>query len=193
MDERIGPAQHENVVDVRRQRQRLIHGMAPILRIDVSRVDVYDDRTPDMSEYMNNFVYDQPRLPIGRFEATLPGAFVSGVGHTSLYQGITDIRIETSAGAVGMSVFANAAYNSGDVIVITTTPNLAPVFVVEPADSTWKGKDKTYASNPPNVTTSYTPRPNQVEVTVMQPHLKGTAHSTGILFSDDTIYLAILL
>ena len=56
-----------------------------LLRIDVSRVDVYDDRTPDMSEYMNNFVYDQPRLPIGHFEATLPGAFVSDVGRTSLF------------------------------------------------------------------------------------------------------------
>jgi len=147
------------------------------VRIDVSRVDVYDDRTPDLKEYLDNFVYDQPRLPIGHFQCHLPGEFLVAAGRTTLYNGISTITINTTAGVVGLEVFASAAYNLADVISISNLESLAcnMSFVPEQADSTWKGNDPSYVSNPPpNITTT-----SMYEI-VMQPHLKGSAHTTAI-------------
>jgi hypothetical protein len=67
---------------------------AQLLTLVVSRVDIYDDRNPSMASFMNNFVYDQPRLPIGDlelwFEHTATGVNLTiarGTMRTVLYNG----------------------------------------------------------------------------------------------------------
>eukprot|EP00759_Apiculatamorpha_spiralis_P054671 PhF_6_TR7004/c0_g2_i1/m.10405 len=161
------------------------------IRIDVSRVDVYDDRTPDMSQYMGNFVFDQPRLPIGHFLADLPGTFISGHGRTTLSSGTTGVHVVTSNGTCFLEIFANAAYHGADVLAFQASANLIGNlnFVPEPADTTWS--DPKYVPNPSPMMTTSSPRPNQTQVLVMQPHLKGTAHATGILYVGLGGYVAI--
>ena len=40
------------------------------LRLDVSKLTLWDDRTPDMDDYVNDYVLDQPRMGSGYFEIT---------------------------------------------------------------------------------------------------------------------------
>ena len=153
------------------------------LRMDVSRTTVYDDRTPDMPEYLNNFVFDQPRLPIGHFELTWSAPIVSATGRLSLHDGIAQLSITTSSGTLGLKVWAQADWETADVMVLETSATGGEswnvTFVPEVARSTWDSSS--YVLNPAARVRTSSVGPNLALTMVTQAHLRPTAHSTAVL------------
>ena len=158
------------------------------LRVDVSRTTVYDDRTPDMPSYLNNFVYDQPRLPVGHFELTWPnGSLMNASARIRLFDGVAVVNLTTLTGAtLGLSIFANAAVELGDsIIMLFSGVGWGVRWVPEVAQSTWSGQDARYTPNPPPVNSSAPFAPGSVLSLTSQPHLKGSCHTTAVLQSTD--------
>jgi hypothetical protein len=160
------------------------------LRLDISRQDVYDDRTAALGapRFLNNFVYDQPRLPVGHFDILFGGPITAGVGRISLFSAVSTLNVTTSAGVLSLAVWACAAWDSlADVIAVEATwggggaPSIT--WVPEIAQSTWSGRDHRYVPNPPPLNSSSVRlvggRGGTLNVTT-QPHLAGTAHSTAV-------------
>lgn len=159
------------------------------LRIDIGRSDLYDDRsaTGTPHAYKNNFVYDQPRLPLGSFRLTWAGALTGAVGRVGLWDAQASLTLTTSAGAIQVRVWANAADAQGDVIVMELVPSggesVQATFVPQSAQSTWQGNDPSYVPNPPWQSLS-TPSPQVQGATLnltSQPHLSGAYHTTAVL------------
>jgi alpha-L-fucosidase 2 len=156
------------------------------IRIDVSRTVVYDDRVPGMPSFLNNFVYDQPRLPIGHFVLTWSSGAdpVTGLGRLSLFDGTASLNITTPSGALSLRVWASAEWETADVIAVETDSSGGEVwqvsFVPEAAVSTWNS-DASYVPNPPPINTTSSPAQNQILNLTSQPHLRGTGHTTAVL------------
>ena len=57
------------------------------VRVDISRADVYDDRSLESTPHAwtGDFVFDQPRLPIGHFEITFSEPVLGAAGRLSLW------------------------------------------------------------------------------------------------------------
>ena len=70
------------------------------VRLDISRADVYDDRTPQSTPdaWTNDFVYDQPRLPIGHFELTFSAPVRGALGRLSLWGAEASYNVSTADG-----------------------------------------------------------------------------------------------
>ena len=176
------------------------------LRIDISRQSLYDDRTADLGLplYLNNFVFDQPRLPVGHFILTWasnsqPTAIT---GRVSLYDARAMLNVTTPVGGISIALWACAAFNSADVIVMEVSSSgsesASIVFVPEIAQSTWSGRDSRYVQNPPPLNVSRTLGKGVSMNLTTQPHLKekGTGHTTAVLQqhtspSLDTFFVAI--
>jgi alpha-L-fucosidase 2 len=159
------------------------------LRVDVSRTTVYDDRTSSLpgNEFLNNFVFDQPRLPIGHLYLSWVGTFQSATGRIRLYDGVVEVNVTTTAGTLSAEVWASADYATADVIVLETSTTggeaWSVVFVPEIAQSTWSGNDARYVPNPPPVNTSRLLAPQLLLNLTTQAHLIGTGHTTAVLQS----------
>ena len=166
------------------------------LRLNVHRQTLWDDRTPDLGLpfYLNNFVYDQPRLPSGFFRVTWASgaAPTAAVGRVSLFDAVASLNVSTPSGSCALAVWASAAHDSSspgggaDVVVIesswTGTEECVVTFVPEAAVSTWNG-DNRYIPNPPPLNSSRVLSPElQLQLT-SQPHLpqKGTWHTAAVL------------
>ena len=160
---------------------------ATSLRLEVSRQSLYDDRNASVP-YLNNFVFDQPRLPVGyvtiAWTSGAPAAAVTG--RLSLHDARATVHVTTPSGALDLSVYAQAAWDTAaDVLVLEASgsgseqPALA--FTPYPAQSTWIGRDARYVPNPPPVNGSSSPAPGTTLNTTTQAHLLGTAHCTAVL------------
>lgn len=163
------------------------------VRVDVSRADVYDDRTATATPhaYMRNFVYDQPRLPIGHFIVSFSTQVTGATGRISLYDGLVEYNVSTAMGVVGLRMWASADVQMADALVLEVDSNgsgqgvsaqaTASVrWVPDSAQSTWIGRDPKYVPNPPPDNRSIATAHGQLNVT-SQMHLRGTAHSTAVL------------
>jgi hypothetical protein len=164
------------------------------LRLNVHRQTTWDDRTPDLGlpYYLNNFVYDQPRLPCGFFRITWASgaAPTSAVGRVSLFDAVATLNVSTPTGSCALAVWASAAHASpdagADVVVVeaewTGSEGCSVVFVPEAAVSTWNGDDR-YVPNPPPLNTTTVLSPELELLLVSQPHLpqKGTWHTAAVL------------
>ena len=170
-----------------------------LLRVQVNRQTLWDDRTPDLGEpyYLNNFVFDQPRLPCGHFDVTWgSGLPVSdAVGRVSIYDARATMNITTPAGSCSIAVWASAAFaapDGADVIVIETTSTGAESCVVryvsEISQSTWSGRDSRYVPNPTPLNSSTLVFPTLQLNFTTQPHLpqKGTFHTVAVLTDTAT-------
>lgn len=160
------------------------------LRLDVSRQDVYDDRTAALGSprFLNNFVYDQPRLPVGHFDIAFGGPITAGVGRITLFSAVSTLNVTTNAGVLSLAAWACAAWDTAaDVVALEATwsgsgaPSIT--WVPDVAESTWSGRDKRYVPNPPPLNSSTASivrgRGGTLNVTT-QPHLAGSAHSTAV-------------
>ena len=159
------------------------------VRVAVSRADVYDDRgvnaTPNA--FMNNFVYDRPRLPIGSFFVSFAAPVTAATGRIVLHGARAEYNLSTAAGSVALRVWACAdAAGAADVIVLEAESaggeSASVTWVPAIAQSTWSGRDPKYVPNPPTLNAS-APSPGgagTMNITT-QPHLRGTAHSTAVL------------
>ena len=163
------------------------------LRLDISRQDVYDDRTAALGppKFLGNFVFDQPRLPVGHFDVTFDAPIAAGSGRISLFSAVSTLSVTTASGAVlSLAVWACAAWDTAaDVVAIEATwsgsgggaPSIT--WVPDVAESTWSGRDARYVPNPPPLNSSTASlvngRGGTLNVTT-QPHLAGTAHSTAV-------------
>lgn len=166
-----------------------------MIHIEISRQSVYDDRNASLPSFLNNFVYDSPRLPIGHFELPSPPGttYVSGLGRVSLYDARATLALTTSSGStISLAVWACAAFEQADVIAVEATwsstfaPSTPLVYIPDAAQSTWVGRDSRYVLNPPPMNTS-TPIPSGGVLNVStQAHLIGTSHSTAVLEVDAT-------
>jgi alpha-L-fucosidase 2 len=162
------------------------------VRLDVSRTVVYDDRTPDLpgTQFLNNFVFDQPRLPVGHFYLGWQGSFSSASARIRLYDGLVALTVTTTLGTLSANIWASADYGTADVIVIETNATAGEawrvVFVPEIAQSTWSGQDSRYVPNPPPVNASRVLGPQLLLNLTTQPHLLGTAHTTAVLQSGSS-------
>lgn len=165
-------------------------GLSSTIRIDISRTVVYDDRTPDMPQYMNNFVFDQPRLPIGHFYASWVGNLVNATGKISLYNGIVILNIITDQGTLALNMYASADWTTADVMVLetnsTNNEHWSITWIPEIAQSTWSGQSNRYVPNPAPFNSSSSIGNNLLLNMTTQAHLKGTAHTTAILQSTIT-------
>jgi hypothetical protein len=158
------------------------------LRVDIGRSDLYDDRTAQNTPnaYMNNFVYDQPRLPLGYFRITWAGQLTGAFGRISLWDALCNISLTTSAGTIQLLAWANAADAQGDVIVLELTASggetAQATFVPQPAQSTWQGNDPSYVPNPTWISsTAPSSIPGGTLKLTSQPHLSGSYHTTAVL------------
>jgi hypothetical protein len=175
------------------------------LQIDVSRTPVYDDRNASLGapRFLNNFVFDKPRLPIGHFSITFLGEpILSGDGRISLFSAVSSLNITTAAGNLSLAVWACAAWDTAaDVITVEASWSGASAptitWVPEIAQSTWSGRNAEYVPNPPPTNASSVLRPGSVLNVTTQPHLAGTAHATAVLRADSSggdsavLYVAI--
>lgn len=163
------------------------------LRLDVSRQTVYDDRDASLGppRFLNNFVYDAPRLPIGHFDIIFDGQILSGLGRIALYNARSSLNVTSGDGTFSIAIWACAAWDTAaDVITIeaawigngSSSPTIA--WVPEIAQSTWSGGNKDYVPNPPPLNASSSPSSGQLLNTTTQPHLMGTAHATAVLRVD---------
>ena len=169
------------------------------LQLDISSKSLWDDRTPDLltppsvaaqnkTYYTGNFVKDQPRLPSGHFNITWSSNAppILAVGRMSLYNGRAELKLVCTPDGSGFSivVWVNAAYEKADVIVIEIHPFGAtqallselpelPTVVFVPANLTQTPSCSHCVHNPAAVLSTT----SQLH-TVVQPHLKGTAHAT---------------
>ena len=107
-----------------------------LLRLEVSKKSLWDDRTPDLvtppsvlarnkTYYTNDFAHDQPRLPSGHFELTWGSkkeAPILAVGRVDLHaaRAALDVTTTASGGGFGVRVWACAAYDVADVVVVET-------------------------------------------------------------------------
>ena len=149
----------------------------------VSRVDVYDDRNPSMPSFMNNFVYDQPRLPIADLAVWFVDAatnanlsIVEGTARSELYSGLTHGSInlrhpqdDLSLCSVHFTILVaddgqeDAADAAGFISLKlnTTDPSCARsikaqvALVPHLARSTWWNQDASYVENPPPIVTNW--------------------------------------
>ena len=167
------------------------------LRMDVSKLTLWDDRTPDLPEYKNDFVMDQPRMPSGYFEISWWGNSSSDLprrakGRMNLFDGTTTLHVETTTSGDGFDlfIFANAAApSSPNVIVMEATAfggGSPPTITFIPANPNENDHDNYIPNPPPYTTRDNVDEKTTVEVTV-QPHLpsKGTAHAAGVMRIDD--------
>jgi len=166
------------------------------LRINTHAQTLWDDRTPDLGlpYYLNNFVFDQPRLPTGFWRVTWSSgeAPLSITGRVSLYDGVAMVNITTTNGTCNLLFWCSASFDAegADVLVIETswTQNERCLleFVPEIAESTWTGRDARYVPNPPPINKTTVITPESVLTLISQPHLpqKGTWHTTGYLRSQ---------
>jgi hypothetical protein len=152
------------------------------LRVDVSRVDVYDDRDARLgTAFTDDFIFDQPRLPIGHLLLRAPGdVFESASARIVLADGVVRGVLETSAGAFGFALYANAAWQSADVIVLETNATWNVTWVPELAASTQAGPN--YVPNPAPVTRAA----SSTTTVTTQLHLVNTSHSTAVAKADAT-------
>ena len=171
------------------------------VRISISRADTYDDRTAASTPaaYMDDFVYDRPRLPVGSLRVTLasgPLVAAGGTGRIVLYGARAEYNLSTaSGGAVSLRVWACADADAADAIMVEAQGSGGERAVVtwEPAlaQSTWSGRSTKYVQNPPPLNAS-APAPGGGTLNVTtQPHLRGTAHSTAV-WQDSEAQLTIV-
>lgn len=152
-----------------------------ILRIDISRTTVYDDREASLGSpaFTGNFVYDQPRLPVGQLYLRLTSPLTNAVGRISLYDGMILLNLTTATGGASVAMWASADTAAADVMVVeanTTGTEIASLsWTPAVAASTWANQNSNYVYNPPASTSIV----NGVNVTT-QAHLMGTAHATAI-------------
>jgi alpha-L-fucosidase 2 len=163
------------------------------LRLNTHAQTLWDDRTPDMGlpKYLNNFVFDQPRLPSGYWKITWNSGQspMSITGRVSIYDAVASLNITTTNGSCILSFWASAAYDissgGADVLVIETlstdSEGCILEFIPEIAQSTWSGQDSRYIPNPPPINSTSVISPESVLTLVSQPHLKGTFHTSGFL------------
>jgi hypothetical protein len=179
-------------------------------RVELSRMDVYDDRTSG-SFVTKNFVLDTPRLPIGHLELSLAGpdgsiGIVAAAMRMHLYNGIVTASVLLSGGCnATMTMLASANFGEYDVIAMETSWNeqcgaavpLNATFVPDPADSTWAPRTPSYVHNPPAVVTvsAVAGVPGATNTLAVQDHLQGTAHATSFTVvpaaSGYSAYIAI--
>jgi alpha-L-fucosidase 2 len=156
-----------------------------VVRIAISRADVYDDRTNETTPdaYMNNFVYDRPRLPIGSLQVTFSSPVLGAEGRIVLHDAEAQYNVTTTAGAILLRVWACAAIDAADAIIVEASgvggESASVVWVPSIAQSTWAGRDSHYRPNPPPLNASSLSAGGVLNVTT-QPHLSGTAHSTAV-------------
>jgi hypothetical protein len=119
------------------------------VRVDISRADVYDDRSLESTPHAwtGDFVFDQPRLPIGHFEIMFSEPVLGAVGRLSLWNAEASYNVsfagrgktcELRAWALTPTVAADA-----DVIALEVSRNGAcgrVEWVPEPANSLWKAR-----------------------------------------------------
>ncbi len=164
------------------------------LHMTMNRQTLWDDRTPDLGLpfYLDNFAFDQPRLPVGHFSITwTSGAPPQTVGRIQLHDARSVVTIMTPSGSCSVAAWASAAYEradgGADVIVLETswTGSEACIvtFVPEEAVSTWSGQDARYVPNPAPLNTTSAPAPGLQLSLTSQPHLprKGTWHTAAVL------------
>lgn len=118
------------------------------VRVDISRADVYDDRslqsTP--SYYTGDFVYDQPRLPIGHFDITFDAPTLGAVGRLSLWNAEASYNVSTAPGKTcELRAWALSPTRAADadVIVLEVSRDGAcgrVEWMPEPGDSLWKAR-----------------------------------------------------
>lgn len=156
-----------------------------IVRIAISRADLYDDRTLEATPnaFMNNFVYDRPRLPVGSFRITFSSTVVNATGRLVLYDARAEYTLQTSVGSVSIIVWACSDVETADVIVIEAASSGSEQASVEwvpaIAQSTWSGRDPKYTPNMPPRNSSASSNGGILNITT-QTHLRGTAHSTAV-------------
>lgn len=170
---------------------------APALHVSLSRQSLYDDRQPALGSplYLNNFVYDQPRLPVGHLVITWSSGrpLVAAAGRVALHDAVATLNVSTGGGGwCAIAAWASAAYDSSggagaDVVVVETTwgggDACAASFVPERCVSTWKGRDERYVPNPPPLNATRVLSPELTLALTSQPHLpqSGTWHSSALL------------
>lgn len=170
-------------------------------RVELSRMDVYDDRTsgPFVTK---NFVLDTPRLPIGHLELSLEGpdgsvGIVAAEMRMHLYDGIITASVLLGGGCnATMSMFATANFDVYDVIALKvswsqqcgSTAPLNATFVPDPADSTWAPRTPSYVYNPTAVVTvaPVAGVPGATNTLAVQDHLQGSAHATSFTVVPST-------
>eukprot|EP01050_Picozoa_sp_SAG11_P022974 SAG11_NODE_4484_length_1878_cov_7.328274_2_plen_337_part_00 len=124
------------------------------MRVDISRADVYDDRTPQSTpgSWTNDFVYDQPRLPIGHFELTFSAPVRGAVGRLSLFNAEASYNVSTADGKIcELRAFAPSptAEATADVVVLEATRGGVcgrVAFMPAPAESLWAPRTARVAS-----------------------------------------------
>ena len=163
-------------------------------RIELSRMDVYDDRYSGKN-HTGNFVYDTPRLPIGYLRVGLGSGMASASMRISLFRGELTANVSLRSGcSASLTLLANAAFDQHDVMAMSTVWDtaacgpanpLAVQLVAEVAESTWAPRNPDYVPNPPAQVSRVappSPAPEQAALVVsVQPHLRGTAHCTALL------------
>ena len=169
------------------------------MRMEISRQSLYDDRNASLGQpaFLDNFVFDAPRLPVGYFDITwASGAPALNVtGRLSLHDARATIAIATAAGSLSLAAWASADFAAADVIVLefAGAGGEAPLvtFVPELAQSTWSGQDARYVPNPPPANASTTAGAGLTLNTTTQRHLAGTAHSTAVLAGAGALFASV--
>ena len=115
------------------------------VRVDIGRSDVYDDRSAQSTPtaWTNDFVYDQPRLPIGHYLLTFDAPVLGAVGRLSLWDAEASYNVSAADGKTcELRAFAPSptAESTADVVVLEATRGGAcgrVEFVPALADSLW--------------------------------------------------------
>lgn len=147
------------------------------VRVDIGRSDTYDDRTPESTPdaFVHDFVYDQPRLPIGHFLFTFGTPVLGAVGRLSLWDAEASYNVSTAAGQVcRLRAFAPSptVESTADVVVLEATRGGAcgrVEFVPAPGDSLWAPRTAHV-----NVSCS-----SQVDRGLKKCWCEGTEHAAG--------------
>lgn len=173
------------------------------LRVEIGRTSIYDDRRPGDANYMGNFVFDQPRLPIGYLQlSTSLGPITAGLGRLDIYNGVARYNVTTVNGTVMLTLWAHAQWQDVDVIVVDAlqlsgSERITARFVPEAADSTWSSPQ--YVPNPaPVISTSSPAGPGSLLNLTSQNHLRGSCHTTATLVvptsaTRTTTYISVSL
>lgn len=143
----------------------------------------WDDRPPNASYALGNFVVDRPRLPIGQLRLRFAGHIVAARLRLNLWDAELAGVVNTSVGAVRLRVLASAAHALADVMVVELAVLQGaerPRWIWMPslADSTWSFMKGYVFNPPPQVMACALDR--AINVTV-QRHLRGTSHATALL------------
>jgi len=130
-----------------------------MLRMDIGRTDIYDRRTPYDNYFVNNIMFDRPRLPVGYIQFTTNGNITQGTIRIHLYNATISGFLNTTTGTVSFLLFTHRItgvffmqFNTtGNEIPNYNNPNnngFSMNFVPLPGNSTRSNPPENYQYNP---------------------------------------------